>query len=264
MSNAEQNLLSGFIKLSRSINKHWIWQDAEKLKWWIDILIEVNHTDREVLIGERVITCKRGQSLYSLETWAKRWRVDKSKVRRFLELLKKENMIVTENVQKTTHLTVCNYASYNDKQHDSETKVKRKRNDSEPILTPTKEGEELEKKDKKEKNSFDDFWGLYDKKVGDKEKLEKKWFSLTDEERAAIFEHIPKYKESTPDKQYRKDPQTFLNNKSWNDEIIKPAQNSQNGATIRSIAPNGGKPDRNRGINQLTGIIENDLSQLNQ
>jgi len=25
---------------------------------------------------------------------------------------------------------------------------------------------------------------------------------------------------STPDKQYRKNPETYLNNKSWNDEII--------------------------------------------
>jgi hypothetical protein len=75
--------------------------------------------------------------------------------------------------------------------------------------------------------SFDDFWNLYDKKVGDKQKLIKKWEDLKDKERELIMAHIPKYKISQPDKKYRKDPQTYLNNKSWNDEIILP-NNGQN------------------------------------
>jgi hypothetical protein len=32
--------------------------------------------------------------------------------------------------------------------------------------------------------------------------------------------YIPNYKICQPDKKFRKDPQTFLNNKSWNDELI--------------------------------------------
>ena len=85
-------------------------------------------------------------------------------------------------------------------------------------------------RDKKESNeenkkdtlgvSFDDFWNLYDKKRGDKDKIEKKWQSLKDSEREAIMNHLPLYKKSQPNKKYRKDPSTYLNNKSWNDEII--------------------------------------------
>lgn len=67
---------------------------------------------------------------------------------------------------------------------------------------------------------FDIFWDLYDKKVGEKVKLKKKWNSLTDKERETAINHIPLYKKSKPDKQFRKDPQTYLNNKSFNDEII--------------------------------------------
>ena len=69
--------------------------------------------------------------------------------------------------------------------------------------------------------SFDDFWDDYDKKRGDKQKLVKKWNKLSDKEKVLIRDYIPKYKEAEPDKQYRRDPQTFLNNKSWNDEIIE-------------------------------------------
>src|SRR5437762_1325568 len=43
-----ENFSSGYVKLFRSIRKHWLWQDAEKLKWWIDILLECNHEYRKV------------------------------------------------------------------------------------------------------------------------------------------------------------------------------------------------------------------------
>jgi hypothetical protein len=67
---------------------------------------------------------------------------------------------------------------------------------------------------------FDWFWNEYDKKVGDKQKLKKKWIKLTDEERQNAMNYLDLYKKSVPDKQFRKNPETFLNNKSWNDEII--------------------------------------------
>ena len=67
---------------------------------------------------------------------------------------------------------------------------------------------------------FDDFWNLYDKKVGDKEKIKTKWGKLKGSEREAIMNHLPLYKQAQPNKKYRKDPATYLNNKSWNDELI--------------------------------------------
>lgn len=67
---------------------------------------------------------------------------------------------------------------------------------------------------------FEWFWNDYDKKVGDKQKLKKKWNKLTDVERQNAMNYIDLYKQSVPDKQFRKNPETFLNNKSWNDEII--------------------------------------------
>jgi hypothetical protein len=67
---------------------------------------------------------------------------------------------------------------------------------------------------------FEDFWNLYDKKVGEKTKIENKWKALKESERELIIEYIPKYKLSQPNKKYRKDPDTFLNNKSWLDELV--------------------------------------------
>jgi len=67
--------------------------------------------------------------------------------------------------------------------------------------------------------SFDDFWDLYDKKI-DKPKCLKKWRILKQKEKEAIMDHIPDYLKSTPDKSYRKNPHTYLNNSSWENEII--------------------------------------------
>jgi uncharacterized protein YdaU (DUF1376 family) len=68
---------------------------------------------------------------------------------------------------------------------------------------------------------FDYFWNDYDKKVGDKSRLKSKWNKLSDNDRNQIMNYLPLYIEAVPDKQFRKNPETFLNNKSWLDEIVK-------------------------------------------
>ena len=68
--------------------------------------------------------------------------------------------------------------------------------------------------------TFDEFWDLYDKKIGDRTKVTLKWLSLTDADRISVMAHIPLYIQSTPDKQFRKHPMTYLNNSGWKDEIL--------------------------------------------
>lgn len=67
---------------------------------------------------------------------------------------------------------------------------------------------------------FERFWNLYDKKTGEKGKIKAKFLKLSQSDRAKIFETLPAYVAATPEKRYRKNPETYLNNKSWNDEII--------------------------------------------
>lgn len=77
-----------------------------------------------------------------------------------------------------------------------------------------------ENKVKETKVSFEKFWILYDKKVGKIEKVKSNWDKLSLETQKEIQNYIPKYIESQPNKKFRKDPNTFLNNESWKDEII--------------------------------------------
>lgn len=78
-----------------------------------------------------------------------------------------------------------------------------------------------EREKEEDEYSFERVWDLYDKKVGSKEKLRKKWDRLPLRDREAAFRHIPAYKAATPDKKYRKNFETYLNNRGWEDEIIR-------------------------------------------
>lgn len=110
---SKEKKISGYIKIFRSVKNHWLWQDEKKMFWWLDILLSANYSDQKVLIKGALVECKRGQSIKSLENWAKDWKTTKKTVRSFLELLKKDEMILIENVKITTRITICNYDSYN-------------------------------------------------------------------------------------------------------------------------------------------------------
>ncbi len=79
-------------------------------------------------------------------------------------------------------------------------------------------------KEVKDEYTFERAWNLYEKKVGCKAKLEKKWNSMSQKDRKAAIEYIPLYVISQPDKQFRKNFQTFLNQRGWEDEIIGTPQ----------------------------------------
>lgn len=72
--------------------------------------------------------------------------------------------------------------------------------------------------------TFEEFWEAYDKKRG-RFKAEQKWNTLTQKEKKEVMEHVPLYVKSEPNKQYRKDPCTFFNNRAWEDEIIEKTEN---------------------------------------
>ena len=77
--------------------------------------------------------------------------------------------------------------------------------------------------------SFDEFWDMYAKKIG-REKCEHKYKTILESDRAKIKSTLPKYLETIEDKQYQKNPQTYLNGKHWEDEIIikKPLKPTDN------------------------------------
>ena len=74
---------------------------------------------------------------------------------------------------------------------------------------------------------FDEFWDAYDKKTA-KPKCEALWKKMSKDKKEKAISYISSYKKSQPDKRYRKNPDTYLRNESWNDEII----NNTNGQSL--------------------------------
>lgn len=114
-------------------------------------MFSVNHEDKKVLIKGTLIDCKRGQSVQSLDTWARDWGVTKKTVRDFFMLLQKDSMLIYENVQISTRITVCNYDSYQGEVNGEETQSKRKVNAKETVATPKQEYKNDKNDNNKEK-----------------------------------------------------------------------------------------------------------------
>jgi len=84
---------------------------------------------------------------------------------------------------------------------------------------------------------FKNFWDSYDKKIGSKQKCNQKWDKLTFEIQNDILNHLDNYIPSTPDKRYRVNPETYLNQRRWENEIInnQDGTKKQRGATDEQI-----------------------------
>jgi len=73
----------------------------------------------------------------------------------------------------------------------------------------------------KDKEGFDEFWGLYPRKINKKDS-EQKWIKLKDEERIKIIETLPAWLKQFSDPQFIPHPTTYINQRRWEDEIQQP------------------------------------------
>ena len=76
--------------------------------------MRANNKDAKVLIDGSLMECKRGQFITSLGKLAEEWMVSRNTVRRFLDALESDTMIVRKSTHKLTQITICNYDSYQD------------------------------------------------------------------------------------------------------------------------------------------------------
>lgn len=105
--------MAGWIKISREIANHWLWQDADRLKWWLDLLFLAAWEDKQVLHDSHVFVLRRGQIIASISFLSERWGKSRPTIIKFLRLLEGEGMIKRSTVyRQTSILTICNYEKY--------------------------------------------------------------------------------------------------------------------------------------------------------
>lgn len=109
--------MTGWISLHRQLQDHWLWKDSEpfdKRSAWVDLLLLANHDDAKIPYKGKIVTCRRGEVNRSILWLADRWGWSRNKVRRFLELLKSDNMIELSTTTHETTITIVNYSFFQD------------------------------------------------------------------------------------------------------------------------------------------------------
>src|SRR5690554_6107109 len=217
--------MEGWVKIYRSILA-WEWySDINVRVLFMHLLLKANHASK----SWQGIEIQAGQLVTSLSRLEHETGLSQKKIRNALKKLEKTGELGTQKGRAYTLITICNYATYQGGELERGTQ-KGTRGAHEGHTKGTQRAtNKNEKNDKNEKNntvlSFSEFWDLYDKKRGDKTKLEKKYNGINEEDRKKIMAHVKAYKLAQPDKQFRKDPATYLNNRGWEDEIIYSHKN---------------------------------------
>jgi hypothetical protein len=106
----------GWVSVHRKIEDCWVWKDKPFSygQAWIDLLIIANHADIKKPYKGKIVVCKRGCINRSILSIANRWGWSRAKVKRFLDLLKADEMI---DFYSTTHDTTITIIKYDDYQH---------------------------------------------------------------------------------------------------------------------------------------------------
>lgn len=131
-------------------------------------------------------------------------------VRNAIDELKAKHTLNTVSTHRGMVLTIDNYSSYTTSKH----------------ITNTVKTQQEDKNCEDNSSTFDGFWNLYGKKV-DRKKSESLWNKLSKKDKIACMEYIPKYKLAQPNIKFRRDPTTFIRNRTWENDIFFDTKNPQ-------------------------------------
>lgn len=231
--------VNGYISLHRQILENPLSNKPNYLAVWIYLLLKANYKQKRIIWNNETIELKPGQFIGSILQISTHFSLSTGTITYILDFFEKEGMLRRTSNKRFTLFEILNYHKYQ--------KVEIKQSEEIPdnkgfeagqesivenkLKTNRKQIETTNKDNKNNniyivQNEFERFWNLYDKKVS-KDKSFKLWIKLKAEDKMKIFETLPLYVKATPDKQYRKNPDTYLRNKSWKDEILTYSQQYQ-------------------------------------
>lgn len=113
----------GWIKLHRSLKKHWVCQDAEILRVWITLLLEASHKNRSVLFNGELVELERGSLVLSKLELSGRLGLSRPRLDRVLKKLERDRMILQETSSRCTVVSVVNYHRHQMDETDDRTAV---------------------------------------------------------------------------------------------------------------------------------------------
>ncbi len=174
-----------------------------------------------MLLNNQIVEVNRGEIVFSQENFAKRNGMSRQQLRTFLKKLKQTNMIKSSpnSNQQTTHLFIVEYNTYNSIKNNQDL------TNTQPRLNHI-----IRKKESKKvinNKDFDLFWEHYPKKVGKKKVQDK--FNANNYPIDLIIKNIELQKKSDQwqNQQYIPNPETYLNQERWTDEVVLPVADDE-------------------------------------
>lgn len=107
-------MAEGWISIHRKIFDNWVWQDKPFAmgQAWIDLLLLAYHEDTKRIWRGEMKEYKRGTVNVSITFLADRWGWSWRRVKRFLNLLEKDGMIVQNVTARNTAFFLTNYDDF--------------------------------------------------------------------------------------------------------------------------------------------------------
>ena len=175
------------------------------------MLMRASIKPSSMLINNQIVEINRGEIVFSQNNFASRNGMSRQQLRTFLKKLEKTKMIEVKSNQLLTHLIIVGYQRYNDY----------KPTKSQPTNNHIIKGKKVRKEEINK--DFEKFWKAYPKKVGKKKVQDK--FDANDFPIDLIIKNIELQKKSDQwqNQQYIPNPETYLNQERWTDEVVLPS-----------------------------------------
>ena len=109
----------GWISLHRKIRENVIYphnREFTKFEAWVDLIMRANYEDKDVFIGNQIVSIKRGQFVTSEDKLAKDFCWSRHKLRDFLSSLQNGKMLGQKKDTMKTIITIVNYDTYQSEQ----------------------------------------------------------------------------------------------------------------------------------------------------
>lgn len=147
--------MEGWIKLHRAIQSNDLWtsEPFSRGQAWVDLLLLANHKESFFYKRGNKVIINRGQVGRSEVELSDRWKWSRTKVRKFLKDLEKEQQVKIFKSRITQVLTIVNYDVYQQKEQQTGQQKDNKKTAEEQQKDIYK-NEEKEKKDKNEEKKY--------------------------------------------------------------------------------------------------------------
>lgn len=109
----------GYIIVMRDIQDSWVWDDANYLKWWLDISMMARYKEGSYAKGTQIVTIPIGAFHTSLVSLANRWGVSRKRVTTYISMLEKDGYIRTESDRFGTTIYLQQHHTEEEKQEPS-------------------------------------------------------------------------------------------------------------------------------------------------